>query len=58
MGKSTPIMGPILEEPTRRIKQNVQLCNDFTFFLQSEKFEMNEKVDNLLSEKVSNFLLT
>ncbi len=29
-------------------------CQD----LHSEKFEMNEEVDSLLSEKVSNFLLT
>ncbi len=27
-------------------------------FVHSEKFEMNEEVDSLLSEKVSNFLLT
>ena len=29
-----------------------------TTVLHSEKFEMNEEVDSLLSEKVSNFLLT
>ena len=35
-----------------------RLCEMYCYYMHSEKFEMNEEVDTLLSEKVSNFLLT